>query len=113
MGISFEEIYLNLNDKFQKNIPNIKQEFIRIAFDSQYNLYNSDDIAHESSTNNILKKIFPKYSGLSKLFTDQILNGTKEVIKNLPLFKLGVIKDPEFKVKMDKITDLIRNTFNK
>lgn len=62
---------------------------------------------------NILEKLFPKYSGLSELFTDQILNGTKEVIKDLPLFKLGIIKAQEFKVKKDKITELIRKTFSK
>ena len=99
IGLSFDEIYLNLNDKFYKNLPNIKQEFIDIFLDSHYNLKNSDDRAHESSTNNILEKLFPKYSGLSELFTDQILNGTKEVIKDLPLFKLGIIKAQEFKEK--------------
>lgn len=113
IGLSFDEIYLNLNDKFYKNLPNIKQEFIDIFLDSHYNLKNSDDRAHESSTNNILEKLFPKYSGLSELFTDQILNGTKEVIKDLPLFKLGIIKAQEFKVKKDKITELIRKTFSK
>ncbi len=113
IGLSFDEIYLNLNDKFYKNLPNIKQEFVDIFLDSRYNLKNSDDRAHESSTNNILEKLFPKYSGLSELFTDQILNGTKEVIKDLPLFKLGIIKAQEFKVKKDKITELIRKTFSK
>jgi len=113
IGLTFDEIYLNFDEKILKNFPKIKPEFNRIAIGSLSYLYNSDERGHASSTNNILENLFPKYSGLSKLFTDQILNGTKEVIKNLPLFKLGKIEDIEFKVKKDKITELIRNTFNK
>lgn len=56
IGLSFDEIYLNLNDKFYKNLPNIKQEFIDIFLDSHYNLKNSDDRAHESSTNKYFRK---------------------------------------------------------
>ena len=72
--------------------------------------------AHESTRQNIIEKLFPKkeyQDDIYHLFSDNILNETKETIKGLKYYIIEDKKDTSFKNKINEATNNIKTIFKK
>lgn len=114
-GMSFENIYTNIKTITNDiNNMNIKENLKNLLIYSNEFVMDYNCEAHNSTNINIFEKLFTKsYVEFKDLFTDDILNQTKNIIRGMKNYILCGKNDVKFENDMKNVANAIKSSFNK